>query len=57
MSTTYNAAEFRRKWHNHIDQLEALKLALPPEQMDEVDEVIFQASKLVNDAAENAGDE
>ena len=57
MTTTDDPDEFKRKWNSHIDELEALKLSVPFDQIENVDELIEDAKELVEAGAENVGDD
>lgn len=51
MTETDDPEEFREKWYDHADELRKLKLAVPPEQMEDCDRIIAQIKDLVDSAA------
>lgn len=57
MTTTDDPEVFRRRWHNHIEQIENLKQTLDPDRFDELDESLDEIHDLVDDAADSYGDD
>lgn len=57
MSTTEDPEEFRNRWHNHIEEIEALKHTLHPNQFEELDEALDKVHDLVDDAADEFEEE
>lgn len=53
MPTTDDPDTFRKRWNSHIDELESLKLSLPPDRFEDVDVVIEEAKELVDAGATN----
>lgn len=57
MTTTNDPERFREAWHNHIEELENLKMTMHPSDFDELDECLDQLHDLVDDAADEVGEE
>lgn len=46
-------AEFNRKWYNHIDDLDRLKVNLPEDERRELDQLKRDLKDLVDEAHEH----
>lgn len=53
MTTTDDPDVFRRRWTEHINELERLKFSLPPEHFDDVDEAKEILEEKIGIAADN----
>lgn len=57
MTTTEDPDQFRRRWHNHLEEVQKLKMTLHPDDFEEVDEALETLHDLVDDAADELGDD
>lgn len=52
MTTTDDPEVFAERWHNHVEEIENLKMTLHFDQFSELDEALDAIHDLVDDAAE-----
>jgi predicted HAD superfamily Cof-like phosphohydrolase len=56
MPTTNDPELFRDRWHSHVEEIEALKMSLDPEDFDELEEHLDGLHDLVDDAADEVAE-
>lgn len=56
MPTTNDPEVYRERWHEHLEEVEALKMTLHPNDHDELDEHLDALHDLVDYAADEVAE-
>lgn len=57
MTSTNDPEVFKRRWHEHVRELEKLKMSLHTDQFEELDEALGEVHDLIDDAANEVNEE